>query len=427
MATVVYTKPPQDGSVGTLFEGYSFWVSANVPQRNRFKELIQINGGTVVLLEKDADIKLVDHAKRDIPLNSHSYTFIEKSIRNGRLEDPEDHRAGQRNRPVGAVGVPARSSRTPFSLQDDQILWDWVQPYEARGDQTAGNIIYQRLAEQNPRHTFQSWRDRYVKKLRGKPRPGGPAQGAGSPAPDPKATTTQVSKPGSGAAHSDTKRNGHAAQTFQGKAAGFKRDRLSYEGTSTISNLEVDHAAKKRRRATDYIPRNDPPSSNEADIDPQLETTDESQSAKYETASQFPLASDSQTSGISQLDGDTLVPLMTEGEEINTNGNAEALEAWIQKRIDDGRNSDHILLALSCTSMNAELADKVLDLLNAGKGIPTDMPGVWTEEDDKALTGQDGRAMERVMQKHGSEAFDERWQFLEQSARATELVSQGGQ
>lgn len=43
MATVVYTKPPQDGSVGTLFAGYAFWVSANVPQRNRFKELIQVS------------------------------------------------------------------------------------------------------------------------------------------------------------------------------------------------------------------------------------------------------------------------------------------------------------------------------------------------------------------------------------------------
>lgn len=81
-------------------------------------------------------------------ISRHSYTFIEKSVRNGRLEDPEDHRAGQRVRPVGAVGIPARSSRTPFTLQDDQILWDWVQPYERRGDQIAGNLIYQQLAEQ---------------------------------------------------------------------------------------------------------------------------------------------------------------------------------------------------------------------------------------------------------------------------------------
>jgi telomeric repeat-binding factor 2-interacting protein 1 len=81
-------------------------------------------------------------------VSRHSYTFVEKSVRNGRLEDLEDHRAGQRVRPVGAVGIPARSSRTPFTLQDDQILWDWVQPYERRGDQIAGNLIYQQLAEQ---------------------------------------------------------------------------------------------------------------------------------------------------------------------------------------------------------------------------------------------------------------------------------------
>jgi telomeric repeat-binding factor 2-interacting protein 1 len=81
-------------------------------------------------------------------VSRYSYTFIEKSVRNGRLEDPENHRAGQRTRPVGAVGIPARSSRTAFTLQDDQILWDWVQPYEKRGDQISGNLIYQQLAEQ---------------------------------------------------------------------------------------------------------------------------------------------------------------------------------------------------------------------------------------------------------------------------------------
>ncbi|KAF5004458.1 hypothetical protein F66182_16039, partial [Fusarium sp. NRRL 66182] len=124
-------------------------------------------------------------------------------------------------------------------------------------------------------------------------------------------------------------------------------------------------------------------------------------------------------------DDDTLVPITTQEEGKEESGDAEDLDAWIQKRVDSGRKLEDIIQALSCTSMNPELADKVLDVLSKEKRIPSDMQGVWTEADDEALTGQDGRAMERVMNKHGSELFDERWQFLEQSARATQLVAEG--
>lgn len=41
-ATVVYTKPHPDGLTGTLFEGKRFWLSLNVPQRDRFRELIKV-------------------------------------------------------------------------------------------------------------------------------------------------------------------------------------------------------------------------------------------------------------------------------------------------------------------------------------------------------------------------------------------------
>ncbi|EEA28409.1 transcription factor Rap1, putative [Talaromyces marneffei ATCC 18224] len=404
MATVVYTNLRKMVVSGRSLLDTLLGVGECSPAK-------QIQG-----THPNADVKLVDHAKREIPLNSYSYTFIEKSVRYGRLEDLEDHRAGQRTRPVGAVGIPARSSRTPFTLQDDQILWDWVQPYEKRGDQIAGNLIYQQLAEQNPRHTFQSWRDRYLKRLRHHGhRPGGPAQEAESTAPEqvstvpkPRATITHISKPDSHAGSSKIKRDGRPTHDT---AAANKRKRPSYEEISAVSNTEGDHSSQKRRRI---------PSPARAESDSQLETSDGSQSAKYETAPQFPVPEDSQID-----DDDTLVPLTTHDEDTEENGDARALEAWIQKRIDSGRNGDHILQALSCTSMNAELADQVLDLLTKGKGIPKDMPGVWTEEDDEALTGQDGRAMERVMKKHGSEIFDERWQFLEQSARATQLVAQG--
>lgn len=269
---------------------------------------------------------------------------------------------------------------------------------------------------QNSRHTFQSWRDRYLKRLRHHGhRPGGPAPEVGPTAPEqtstvprPRATTNQAPKPHPHAGSSNTIRDGRVAQ---GTAAANKRKRPSYEETSTVSNTDTSHASQKRRR----IPRDDP-----VESDTQLETSDESESAKYETAPQFQVPNESQLN-----DDDILVPLAThEEDEVEENGSAGNVTAWIQKRIDSGRKYDDILEALSCTSMNTELADKVLDLLSEGKKIPDNMPGVWTEADDEALTGQDGRAMERVMEKHGSELFDERWQYLEQSARAALLVAE---
>jgi len=41
-AKIVYTGTNPNGESGTLFEGMKFWLSHNVPQRNRFKELIQV-------------------------------------------------------------------------------------------------------------------------------------------------------------------------------------------------------------------------------------------------------------------------------------------------------------------------------------------------------------------------------------------------
>lgn len=192
-------------------------------------------------------------------------------------------------------------------------------------------------------------------------RPGGPTQeGAEAPetvstVPNPKAPATHTLKPDSYAVSSNTEHDGRATQK---PAAAKKRKRPSYEEASAISDTGRDHAAEKKIR----IPRDD-----STEIDSQLETSDESQSAKYETAPQFPVPEESQIN-----DDDTLVPLATQ-EEVGANDNPESLEAWIQKRVDSGRKIDDILQALSCTSMNAELADKVLDLLSEGTKIPRNM------------------------------------------------------
>jgi telomeric repeat-binding factor 2-interacting protein 1 len=90
------------------------------------------------------------------------------------------------------------------------------------------------------------------------------------------------------------------------------------------------------------------------------------------------------------------------------------IDTWIDTRLQTGRaeNEEQIIEALRCTSMDPYLADKVLDYLTAGKGIPDNIPGVWTPEDDRCIEAEETRPIERVLKKHGSESFNARWEYL---------------
>ena len=93
---------------------------------------------------------------------------MEQSLRNKRLANLEDFRAGSRvghARPVGSSTVATKGGRTPFTGADDQFLWDWVKPVEEAGGSTKGNELYKQIEAANPRHTYQSWRDRWIKYL----------------------------------------------------------------------------------------------------------------------------------------------------------------------------------------------------------------------------------------------------------------------
>ncbi|KAL8850765.1 MAG: hypothetical protein Q9221_004333 [Calogaya cf. arnoldii] len=170
MAEIVYTAVTDaTGINGSLFQGAKFWLSQKVPQRSRFLEEVKANGGEVTPLEKEADVKIVDHARKQQLPGTYSYQYIEDSVRNGALEDLEKHAVGLpvgTIRAVGSVIQPAKSSRTKFTAQDDQQLVSWVRTFEQRGGATSGNEIYKQLEAKNPRHTWQAWRDRWVKTLK---------------------------------------------------------------------------------------------------------------------------------------------------------------------------------------------------------------------------------------------------------------------
>jgi telomeric repeat-binding factor 2-interacting protein 1 len=78
---------------------------------------------------------------------SYSFNFIDHSIRKGRLEKLEDHLVGpaqKTSRPVGAL-QPASTGRVPFTMQDDQLLWDWMEDYASKGGKIKGNESYKQL------------------------------------------------------------------------------------------------------------------------------------------------------------------------------------------------------------------------------------------------------------------------------------------
>ncbi|KAI4120043.1 MAG: hypothetical protein LQ338_007201 [Usnochroma carphineum] len=174
MAQVVYTGVTDaEGVQGTLFQGAKFWLSQKVPQRKRFIDEVKANGGEITPLEKEADIKIVDHARKEQLPGTYSYKYIEVSVRNGALEDLENHAVGGpigTLRTLGSTIQPPKSGRTKFTPEDDRILVNWVTGIERTGGATSGNEIYKQLETKNPRHTWQSWRDRWVKSLKDLPR-----------------------------------------------------------------------------------------------------------------------------------------------------------------------------------------------------------------------------------------------------------------
>jgi hypothetical protein len=96
----------------------------------------------------------------------------------------------------------------------------------------------------------------------------------------------------------------------------------------------------------------------------------------------------------------------------NTVDTEKQLGAWIDAHVAAGASEDDVLLALKCSSMHTGLAELVLSSLARDEGVPEDMRGIWTEREDEALKGGDGRAIKMLEEKHGKDAFQTRWNFL---------------
>lgn len=106
----------------------------------------------------------------------------------------------------------------------------------------------------------------------------------------------------------------------------------------------------------------------------------------------------------------------TEDAEVEVLDEEEAnmeLQKWAEERIAAGVPLQHIEIALRSTSNNLDLAEVVLESLARHAGVPQSMMGVWTEEDDADVVAVDARKIARLHHKHGEDAFDRRFNFLE--------------
>lgn len=98
-------------------------------------------------LEKNADMLIADHVRKDAPAGSYSWKFIEDSVKHGIAQLKDRYAIGPdptKPRPVASAG-PTRGGRTEFTAEDDAMLVKWVLSHNQH---RTGNIIYQQLEKE---------------------------------------------------------------------------------------------------------------------------------------------------------------------------------------------------------------------------------------------------------------------------------------
>ncbi|KAI9835849.1 MAG: hypothetical protein M1819_001747 [Sarea resinae] len=150
---------------------------------------------------------------------------------------------------------------------------------------------------------------------------------------------------------------------------------------------------------------------------------DEEQAPSNEKGTQAILAEDTQIPdlGLADPDGgwDSLIasPLAElhsspRSAQVDPAEEKAELDEWIDARIEAGFSEGDILLSLKCSSMDTQLAQIALHSLAQGRGIPVNVRGIWTPEEDELLDGGNSRKIRALEEKHGTEAFNARWDFM---------------
>lgn len=90
------------------------------------------------------------------------------------------------------------------------------------------------------------------------------------------------------------------------------------------------------------------------------------------------------------------------------------IEAWVRKQLRRDYDESLIYDSLHKTTMNAPLAELLLDFWarEGEDNLPEDSRGMWTDEDDDTMRKGDARAIKKLEAKHGAQAFNARMDFL---------------
>ncbi|EME49692.1 hypothetical protein DOTSEDRAFT_143910, partial [Dothistroma septosporum NZE10] len=396
--TVVTNATSDTPRIGNVLDGLKFFVVQRIPRRTGLVKDIETNGGEIVRHESESDYVIADHFRRDAPGGSYSYTFIDSAIKHGRLPDPMDHTTGaplRGDRQVGSV-IPGKYTRTPFTVQDDRDLWEFVEEAKQDGASVKGNELYKQLEKVNPRHTFQAWRDRYIKKLLDKPPPPGflaPESPSQEPIHDPR-----------GAANG-TRRSSSEPITISSAAPSSSRYEASQHGTASFGLEQRPAGVTKRTLESQDILSAETQLPDFSMPEPSLLDDLSNGDEADEMQPQAPAVDTAQAARRSQR---------TRGNEFDSDDATTDVDSWILSMKARGFSNKAISKALRCTSYRPHIAQSVLFEEKRGNGLPDDTPGIWSKLEDDVLEGGDARKLRRLDEKHGSAECDARMDFLSQ-------------
>ncbi|KAH1491992.1 hypothetical protein LV164_006473 [Aspergillus fumigatus] len=435
-----------------LFEGKQFWLSQNVPQRSRFKELIEANGGIVRLQEKDADIKLVDHTRKNLPSDTYVLPFVRWSWES-KLKTQD---------------TPLNLWKT-LSEEENWQTWKLTEldlPHPDLWEQHTSQLELTRSPTQYKTTNYYGTGCKPEKVGPYLPRLAlceycfviclrflatlsihdilGNLTGIGQAPAEPGSTTRQFQVPGPAPAKSHERCENAPATTKKIDARKRKRSPDGDEPDRTEGQRTDDRPKKRPAPATlpeksttaaRHRVHEEHPTHTEPEVATASKRTDQQRKEEpkpkdkggatvvqvHKTQQPSEAPDSIPNNFLFEL---PFFPSSPESQEERPQ--EQDIDTWIDDRLRTGRadNEEQVIEALQCTSMDPRLADKVLEYLAAGKGIPEDMPGVWTPEDDECVEVGDSRAIERVLKKHGSEAFEARWNYLSM-ARAAGLSGGG--
>ena len=282
---------------------------------------------------------------------------------------------------------------------------------------------------QNPKHTFQSYRSRYLRKLRGHPRPGGMAGSTyrppethndtknnrtPTPAPPPAPARAPITTPPT----TTDERPSRRTESDIRKQDDQKRKRSpEIEAIGRDNSKDIEATSQKRRAVnkTPEVRSSTPPQTEEEHVESHLQPP-ESLEPPEPTVQEAPETNHRPNDPENET-GNLFLELPffppspePEEEEVPE----QDIDEWIDDLLRTGKaqNDAQVIEALRCTSMNPQLANEALGYLVKEKRIPDGIPGIWTSEDDRCLESDNARDIERMLNKHGADFFNARWEYL---------------